>query len=165
MKIVATIARRYAKGIFHAIWKAQIHDIQQALGIGGELHCVICLPLHFGDKTKSRNLEVDFLVVDVLTAYNLIIRWPTLHKVKAIIAPHLLQVQYRADDGSMWKLFGSQQIARECYLLSIKPLVEHQECPGAVPASLKMEKPMIEPPVTTEALTIYTITTKNQRRP
>ncbi|KAJ8422960.1 hypothetical protein Cgig2_031582 [Carnegiea gigantea] len=31
----------------------------------------ICLPVRFADKTKSRSLEVDFLIVDVPTAYNI----------------------------------------------------------------------------------------------
>ena len=48
---------------------------------------MICLPLCFGDKTKARNLEVDFLVVDVPTAYNVILGRCTMHKVKVFIAP------------------------------------------------------------------------------
>ncbi|KAJ8435429.1 hypothetical protein Cgig2_013927 [Carnegiea gigantea] len=43
---------------------------------------MICLPIHFGDKLKAKNLEVDFLVVDVATAYNVILGHPTLHKCK-----------------------------------------------------------------------------------
>ncbi|KAJ8432307.1 LOW QUALITY PROTEIN: hypothetical protein Cgig2_019236 [Carnegiea gigantea] len=39
----------------------------------------ICLSLRFDNKLKSKNLEVDFLVVDVLTAYNVILGCPTLH--------------------------------------------------------------------------------------
>ncbi|KAJ8434744.1 hypothetical protein Cgig2_001947 [Carnegiea gigantea] len=31
---------------------------------------MICLPVHFGDKTKFKSLEVDFLVIDVPMAYN-----------------------------------------------------------------------------------------------
>ncbi|KAJ8434212.1 hypothetical protein Cgig2_015701 [Carnegiea gigantea] len=41
---------------------------------------MICLPVRFGDKTKSKNVEVDFLVVDVPTAYNVILGRTTLHK-------------------------------------------------------------------------------------
>ncbi|KAJ8437850.1 LOW QUALITY PROTEIN: hypothetical protein Cgig2_000404 [Carnegiea gigantea] len=48
---------------------------------------IICLPVRFGDKSKFKSLEVDFLVVNVPTAYNVIIGQPTLHKVKAIVAP------------------------------------------------------------------------------
>ncbi|KAJ8439989.1 hypothetical protein Cgig2_022671 [Carnegiea gigantea] len=51
-----------------------------------------------------RNLVVDFLVVDVLTASNIILGRPTLHKVKAVIASYLLQLQFEADDGSIGKL-------------------------------------------------------------
>ncbi|KAJ8438076.1 hypothetical protein Cgig2_025481 [Carnegiea gigantea] len=41
---------------------------------------VIRLPLRFRDKVKAKNLEVDLLVVDVPTAYNIILGQPTLHK-------------------------------------------------------------------------------------
>ncbi|KAJ8421461.1 hypothetical protein Cgig2_006242 [Carnegiea gigantea] len=37
-------------------------------------------PLCFGDEAKARTLEVDFLVIDVPTAYNVILGRPTLHK-------------------------------------------------------------------------------------
>jgi len=53
---------------------------------------VIRLPLRFGDNGKAKNVEVDFLVVDVPTAYNIILGRHTLHKVNAVIAPYLLQL-------------------------------------------------------------------------
>jgi len=53
---------------------------------------MIRLPLRFGDKTKARALEVDFFVVDVSTAYNIILGRPTLHKVKVVIALYLFQL-------------------------------------------------------------------------
>ena len=83
-----------------------VHSI---LGFGGQEvnpEGMICLPLRFGDKGKARNPEVDFLVVDVPTAYNVILGRPTLHKVKAVIALYLLQLQFEADDGSLGKLLG-----------------------------------------------------------
>ncbi|KAJ8419331.1 hypothetical protein Cgig2_015420 [Carnegiea gigantea] len=43
---------------------------------------MIHLPVRFGDKIKSKGLEVDFLTVDVPVAYNVIAGWPTLHRVK-----------------------------------------------------------------------------------
>ena len=65
---------------------------------------VIQLPLRFGDKSKARNLEVDFLVVDVSMTYNVILGRPTLYRVKAVIASYLLELRYEADDGSVMKL-------------------------------------------------------------
>jgi len=85
---------------------------------------MIRLPLRFGDKLKTRNLEVDFLVVNVPTAYDVILGRPTLHRVKAVIAPYLLQLQFEADDGSVSEMHRDQRMARECYLVSIQPLVE-----------------------------------------
>jgi len=67
---------------------------------------MICLPVRFGDKTKFKSLEVDFLVIDVPTAYNVILGWPTLHKVEAVIAPYLLQLQFERDDGTIGEMRG-----------------------------------------------------------
>ncbi|KAJ8437036.1 hypothetical protein Cgig2_025883 [Carnegiea gigantea] len=47
---------------------------------------MICLPVRFGDKSKFKSLEVNFLVVDALMVYNAIIGRPTLHRVKAVVA-------------------------------------------------------------------------------
>ncbi|KAJ8451341.1 hypothetical protein Cgig2_014113 [Carnegiea gigantea] len=59
---------------------ALVHSI---LGFGGQevnptgmIRLLVC----FSDKLKSKNLEVDFLIVDVPTANNVILRRPTLHK-------------------------------------------------------------------------------------
>jgi len=52
-------------------------------------------------KLKARNLEVDFLVVDVPTAYNVILGRLNLHRVKEVLAPYLLQLQFEVDDESI----------------------------------------------------------------
>ena len=82
---------------------------------------MIRLSLCFGDKLKARNLEVAFLVVDVPTVYNFILGRPTLHKVNAMIAPCFLQLQFEANGGSMGVMHIDQRMARECYLMSIRP--------------------------------------------
>jgi len=67
-----------------------VHPI---LGFGGQkLNPIgmINLLLRFIDKLKAKNLKVDFLVIDVSMAYNVILGCPTLHKVKAVIIPYLL---------------------------------------------------------------------------
>ncbi|KAJ8430366.1 hypothetical protein Cgig2_007596 [Carnegiea gigantea] len=59
-----------------------VHPI---LGFGGlEVNPtgMIRLRLHFGDNVKAKNLEMHFLVVNVSTAYNVILGRPTLHRVK-----------------------------------------------------------------------------------
>ncbi|KAJ8423869.1 hypothetical protein Cgig2_009497 [Carnegiea gigantea] len=78
-----------------------VHPI---LGFGGQEvnpASMIRLPMRFGDKLKSKNLEVDFLVVDVPMAYNVILGCPTLHKILVykhnannIISPPKLKSKY-----------------------------------------------------------------------
>lgn len=70
---------------------------------------MICFPVHFGDKLKVRHLEVEFLVVNVPTAYSVIDGRSTLHLVKVVVAPYLLQLQYEADDGSVGDIRGDQR--------------------------------------------------------
>ncbi|KAJ8424279.1 hypothetical protein Cgig2_011180 [Carnegiea gigantea] len=66
--------------------RAIVPLVHTVLGFGGqEVNPIgmIRLPLCFADKLKARNLEVDFLVVDVPTTYNVILARPTLHEAKA----------------------------------------------------------------------------------
>ncbi|KAJ8425107.1 hypothetical protein Cgig2_013837 [Carnegiea gigantea] len=77
-EIITTITDGNAEGITRSTWKAQLRGAQQEVNPTG----IICLPLRFGDKVKARNLEVDFLVVDVPTTYNVILGRPTLHIIK-----------------------------------------------------------------------------------
>lgn len=83
--------------------------VQPILGFGGqEVNSMgmIRLPLRFWDRAKARSIKMDFLVVDFHTAYNVILGHPTLYNVKAVIASYFLQLQFKADDGSVGKLLG-----------------------------------------------------------
>ncbi|KAJ8435017.1 hypothetical protein Cgig2_013505 [Carnegiea gigantea] len=107
------------------------------------------------EPVKARNLEVDLFVVDVPMSYNIILERPTLHKVKAVIASYLQQLQFEADDGSVGVSQGDQRTARKCCLASE---------PGQGGLSQIGKKPRIEPPLTTpEALVIHTIASAEAR--
>ncbi|KAJ8424932.1 LOW QUALITY PROTEIN: hypothetical protein Cgig2_027945 [Carnegiea gigantea] len=53
-----------------------LQAMQKEVNSTGMVRLHIC----FGGKLKAKNLEVDFLIVDVPTAYNVILGRPTLHK-------------------------------------------------------------------------------------
>ena len=74
------------------------------------------LTVRVGERDNSRTVDVNFLVVDVPMAYNIIIGRPTLSVLKAVVAPYLLLMQFELDDGRVGKLFGDQRMAWECYL-------------------------------------------------
>ncbi|KAJ8419758.1 hypothetical protein Cgig2_011796 [Carnegiea gigantea] len=127
---------------------------------------MIRLSVRFGDKTKSKSLEVDFLIVDVPTGYNVIIGRPTLHKVKAVIAPCLLQLQLEADDGNIGKMRGDQRTTRECYLVSIKPLIEWTRERGTTEPPKIEKRAKVGPAVLVpETLVIHTLTSSEPPRP
>ncbi|KAJ8440108.1 hypothetical protein Cgig2_026459 [Carnegiea gigantea] len=124
---------------------------------------IIRLPLCFGDKAKAKNLEVDFLVVDIPTACNVILRRPTLHRVKAVIAPYLLRPQFEADDGSVGTMQGDQRTACEHYLVSIRPLVDRtiEQKPPPTGKKARTGPPLL----TAEALVIHIVTLVEPERP
>ncbi|KAJ8446988.1 hypothetical protein Cgig2_006616 [Carnegiea gigantea] len=97
MKVASTIVRRILidTGCFMDIitWdylkkltyprRGIVPLVHPILGFGGqEVNAIgmIRLSLRFSDKLKARNLETDFPVIDVPTAYNIILGRPTLHR-------------------------------------------------------------------------------------
>jgi len=85
------------------------------------------LPVRIGEKDNSRTVNVNFVVVDVPMAYNVIIGHPNLSMVKVIIAPYLLLMQFELDDGRVGKLFEDQRMAYECYYVNLKSLGRKEE--------------------------------------
>ncbi|KAJ8424438.1 hypothetical protein Cgig2_003896 [Carnegiea gigantea] len=173
MKIASAIIRRILIGIGSSIdiitWdclKKLTHPGRDIIPLKVNPTKMICLPIRFGDKLKSRNLEVDFLVIDVPMAYNVILRRPNLHKVKAVIAPYLLQLQFEADDGSIGEMHGDQQTAWECYLVNIRPLIERTKEQGP-DGSSQADKRIRARPATmvVEALVIHTFILAEPSRP
>jgi len=143
-----------------------VHPI---LGFGGqEVNPTGMIRLHicFGDKIKAKNLEVDFLVVDVPMAYNVILGHPTLHKLKVVIAAYLLQRQFETDDGSVGVMHGDRRTVRECYLVSIRPMVERAKEHGPDGASQAGKRRKTgSPPAVPEALDIHTLGSAEPSRP
>ena len=58
--------------------------------------------------------QVDFLVVDCPSSYNVIIGRPTLNKWKAAMSTYCLKVKFPIDNG-VGEVKGDQILARECY--------------------------------------------------
>ena len=120
---------------------------------------MIRLSIHFGDELKAKNLEVDFLVIDIPMAYNVILGHPTHYKVKAVIAPYLLQLQFEANDGQVIEMYEDQRTAWECYLVSIRPLVQRAKEHGPDgPSQAGKQATAGRPPTVRGALVICNLT-------
>nr|XP_021851788.1 uncharacterized protein LOC110791347 [Spinacia oleracea] len=82
---------------------------------------IISLPLRVGGRHQSRNLNVRFLIVKDLTAYNIILGRTTLNQEKAIFVTHLMLMKYVCDKGMVGTIHGDQQHARDFYLTTLNP--------------------------------------------
>ena len=92
---------------------------------GGVVHPLgrVDLPIRLGEKGEGRHMVVRFLVVEELSAYNMILGRPTLNNSKAVIIPSLMLLKFERDNGTVGSLRGDQRMARECYLSDVKPTV------------------------------------------
>ena len=75
---------------------------------------IVTLTVIAGSYPVQLTRQVDFLVVDCPTSYNVIIGRPTLNKWKAAMSTYCLKVKFPTDDG-IGEVKGDQVLVRECY--------------------------------------------------
>ena len=82
---------------------------------------IVTLTVTMGAQPKQLTRQLDFLVVDCLSSYNVIIGRPTLNRWKAATSTYYLKVKFPMDN-EVSEVRGDQILARECYqtVLAIK---------------------------------------------
>ena len=75
---------------------------------------IVTLTVIVGTQPRQLTRQLDFLVVDCPSSYNVIIGRPTLNRWKAAMSSYCLKVKFLTDDG-VGKVRGDQILARECY--------------------------------------------------
>ena len=75
---------------------------------------IVTLTVTVGTYSVQLTRQLDFLVVDCPSSYNVIIGRPTLNKWKAATSTYCLKVKFPTDNG-VGELKGDQALARECY--------------------------------------------------
>uniref|UniRef100_A0A2N9FY65 RNase H type-1 domain-containing protein n=1 Tax=Fagus sylvatica TaxID=28930 RepID=A0A2N9FY65_FAGSY len=81
--------------------------------------------MKIGTYPKQATKKVDFLIVDCLFAYNVIVGRPTLNRLRAVTSTYYLLVCFPTENG-IGEIRGDQAMARECYLTSISIELVHQ---------------------------------------
>ncbi|XP_050280244.1 uncharacterized protein LOC126721236 [Quercus robur] len=79
----------------------------------------ITLSMTAGDYPQQITREVTFLVVDCSSAYNAILRRPTLNSWKAATSTYHLMIKFPTDYG-VGELRGNQVAVRECYIAMLE---------------------------------------------
>ncbi|XP_065638182.1 uncharacterized protein LOC136071148 [Quercus suber] len=75
---------------------------------------IVTLTVTVGTYPKQLTRQIDFLVVDCPSSYNVIIGRPALNKWKASTSTYCLKVKFPTEDG-VGEVKGDQVLARECY--------------------------------------------------
>ncbi|KAL2898004.1 Tetraacyldisaccharide 4'-kinase, partial [Bienertia sinuspersici] len=100
--------------------------------------------LKIGENDRPKNMFVRFLVVSELTAYNVILGRPTLTSAKVVIVLHLMLMKYVCNDGMVGTVYGDQQMARDCYLTTLKQIVNEEDEEGQEIQKRKVNSPKRE---------------------
>ena len=85
------------------------------------------LPVRVRDKESLKAIETNFLIVDILRAYNVILGCLTLDTIKVITASYLLHIEFKLDGGRVKKFYGNQKMVREYYYINLKSLERKKE--------------------------------------
>jgi len=80
---------------------------------------VVTLPITVGDYPQQITKNVTFLVVDCSSAYNAILRQPTLNSWKAVTSTYHLMIKFPTEYG-VGKVRGDQVAARKCYIAMLE---------------------------------------------
>ena len=75
---------------------------------------IVTLTVTVGTQPRQLTRQLDFLVVDCLSSYNVIIGRPTLNRWKATTSTYYLKVKFPTDNG-VGEVRGDQILAKECY--------------------------------------------------
>ena len=75
---------------------------------------IVTLTVIVGTYPVQLTRQLDFLVMDCPSSYNVIIGRPTLNKWKAATSTYCLKVKFPIDNG-VGEVKGDQVLARECY--------------------------------------------------
>jgi hypothetical protein len=92
---------------------------------------VISLPITCGTSPRDSTIIADFLVIDRPSAYNAIIGRPALNKLRAITSTYHLMMKFPTKNG-IGELKGNQAVARRCYNISLKRVVNPEFLPVSV---------------------------------
>ncbi|XP_058106284.1 uncharacterized protein LOC131249491 [Magnolia sinica] len=79
----------------------------------------ISLPVTVGEGQHQVTLMVDFLIINVPSVHNIILRRPSLNAMRAVISTYHLMMKFPTEGGTGY-LRGDQHESRRCYAIVVK---------------------------------------------
>ncbi|VFQ86055.1 unnamed protein product [Cuscuta campestris] len=107
---------------------------------------VITLPVEIGDTKATRKLDMEFVVVRIISSTNIILGRPGLEDLERVISPRNLCIKFPTPHG-VGIARGSQRVSRAWYLKATKQPVKYDTQVGEVTAQLlraEEKRPRVE---------------------
>nr|XP_025607862.1 uncharacterized protein LOC112701302 [Arachis hypogaea] len=95
----------------------------ELVGFSGErvpIKSYIWLKTTMGDDSLSKTIDIQYLIVDCPSPYNIILRRPALNTFRAVVSTFHLYVKFQVQDDKIATLHSDRQQARRCYNASLK---------------------------------------------
>jgi hypothetical protein len=81
--------------------------------------CVVTLLVTARTSPRQATIMTDFLIVDRPSAYNAIIKRPTLNKLRAITSTQHLKLKFPIDNG-VREIKEDQLVPQKCYITTLR---------------------------------------------
>jgi hypothetical protein len=88
---------------------------QGIFGEGVPVKGYIDLDTTFGKGGNTKMIKVRYLVVDSWSVYNVVIGWPALKNLKAVISVVDLTMEYPVEDGKVGVVEADLEMAKKCH--------------------------------------------------
>ncbi|XP_015940934.1 uncharacterized protein LOC107466471 [Arachis duranensis] len=105
-------------------------SVGDLVGFSGEWVPVmgsVWLQTTLGEQPLSRTQDIQYIVVDCFSPYNLILGRPFLNRFAVIVSTVHLCVKFPVQDDMVATVHGDLQEARHCYNTSLKPIKRNNE--------------------------------------
>ncbi|XP_025617068.1 uncharacterized protein [Arachis hypogaea] len=105
-------------------------SVGDLVGFSGERVPVmgsVWLQTTLGEQPLSRTQDIQYIVVDCFSPYNLILGRPFLNRFAVIVSTVHLCVKFPVQDDMVATVHGDLQEARHCYNTSLKPIKRNNE--------------------------------------
>ena len=107
---------------------------------------IVTLTMIAGTYPAQITKEIDFLIVNCLSTYNIIIGRPALNKLRAVTSTYYLKMKFSTAHG-IGEIRGDQVLARECYQATLASGENHT-------FGINEPKPILEPSKTPQEVEV-----------
>ncbi|XP_021725288.1 uncharacterized protein LOC110692561 [Chenopodium quinoa] len=92
---------------------------------------IIELSVRVGERSRRRDVQAEFLVINSPSPYNVIMGRPLIHKIGGVVSTYHLAMAYTNNEGWLAKLSGSQKTTQQCYITALKQPAKTRQQSGS----------------------------------